>query len=104
MKSKNKLILYTLPALAVLNLLDAFLSFSLLKAIGSDFKANIVAMKLFQLEPTGTLFLVLKVLFSVLLFIYWKRKISISGVVNALGLFGIGVYLFLICHGLNYLI
>ena len=105
MKLKNnELMLYTLPTLAVLNLLDALVSFYLQKSIGSDFETNILVLNLFKIEPSGTLYLVLKVLFSSLLFIYWKKRMQISGVVNGLGILGIGFYLFMLGHSLTYLI
>ena len=73
---KNKLILYTLPVLSALNLLDTFLSFYLLKFFDDKFEVNILASKLFEVESTGTLFLVLKVVFSLLLYVYWKKRRS----------------------------
>jgi hypothetical protein len=83
----------TLPLLAVLNTVDAALSFYLFRIYGIGIERNPVINAVLKYDNTAFLLLALKLSGSVLVLAYWLTAKEIKPLIHILGTIGVAVYL-----------
>ncbi len=91
---------YSLPTLSLLNLLDAFLFHFFFQEFGIGIEKNPLVSNLLQFDPSGTVFLVVKTAFSIVLFLYWLKAARIKIWIECLAWVGTAVYLGMFLHGI----
>lgn len=90
---------FTAPALAILNLIDTFLSYYFFQAFGVDVEANPLVRLLITIDTSKVSYLVAKVGFSVILLVYWKKAKQIPVLLSGLCVLGVLLYLGMFIHG-----
>ena len=99
MKFSNAMTQLSVPLLAILNLIDAFSSFSFFRLFGFDIERNPLISAILKLDDSAVLFLSLKLTLSLILILYWKSRMRIHLDHSILGFIGVFIYLAMFAEG-----
>lgn len=91
---------FALPTLAVLNMVDALVSYFLFRQFGVGIEGNpLINGLITSYGLSQGMFLVVKLLLSGLMVAYWYRTDDIPKTITTLTIFGIFIYAGMFLHG-----